>query len=220
VSRRFHVLAIVSVPLVVLAFNVRLLASDGYLRLAFARPGLTEAPGFSAEERWAAASVSTRFVVSTAGSRTLAELRHRDQPLYTPEEIAHLVDVQRLVLLITGLGLAGALLLAVAVLSRLRGADRARLGLALRRGGWLCVALVMVPGLGVLLAWPLAFTRFHEVLFAPGTWQFPPDSSLIRLFPERFWFDAAVLLLGLIVAQGLALALVGRGMAGGRPAGR
>ena len=37
------------------------------------------------------------------------------------------------------------------------------------------------------------FTRFHELLFPPGSWTFAFSETLIRLFPEKFWFDVGVL---------------------------
>ena len=34
------------------------------------------------------------------------------------------------------------------------------------------------------------FSAFHGLFFEPGTWTFPSDSVLIRLFPEAFWIAA------------------------------
>jgi integral membrane protein (TIGR01906 family) len=42
------------------------------------------------------------------------------------------------------------------------------------------------------LSWDTFFTSFHSIFFASGTWQFEYSDTLIRLFPEQFWFDAAV----------------------------
>jgi len=43
------------------------------------------------------------------------------------------------------------------------------------------------------------FARFHGLFFAPGTWQFPDDALLIRVFPLRFW-TASGAVWGLFVA--------------------
>jgi uncharacterized membrane protein len=48
------------------------------------------------------------------------------------------------------------------------------------------------------------------VLFPPGTWEFPEDSGLIRLFPEVFWQHAAIAIVTLTVAEALLLAWLGR----------
>jgi integral membrane protein (TIGR01906 family) len=37
------------------------------------------------------------------------------------------------------------------------------------------------------------FTHFHLTFFTGDSWIFDWSDTLIRLFPERFWFDAATL---------------------------
>jgi len=60
------------------------------------------------------------------------------------------------------------------------------------------------------VAFDAAFTAFHNLFFAPGTWQFVPGSHLITVFPEPFWFELA-LLAGLTIVIGAVLAaLIGR----------
>jgi uncharacterized membrane protein len=54
-----------------------------------------------------------------------------------------------------------------------------------------------------------AFAAFHALFFRAGTWQFGPDSNLIRLFPEAFWFETSLLagvtiLLSAVLAAWLA----------------
>jgi uncharacterized membrane protein len=53
------------------------------------------------------------------------------------------------------------------------------------------VSLAAAAAVG-LLDFEAFFAWFHGLFFAPGTWTFPYDSLLIRLFPERFWVTAAV----------------------------
>lgn len=36
----------------------------------------------------------------------------------------------------------------------------------------------------------LFFTYFHELLFPQGNWRFPPNSLIIKLFPESFFISA------------------------------
>jgi uncharacterized membrane protein len=163
----------------------------------------------------AVAGPSTTYLVRPGATRDeLAALRHRGQPLYTQGEIDHLVDVRALVSLITWLGAAGALGLAGACLAAARRPTARRvLAGGLRLGAWLTVGGVAAAGLLAAVAWPILFVGFHEVLFEPGTWQFPSDSSLIRLFPERFWFDTAVALCAIIGLQALLGLLAARRLA-------
>ena len=69
-------------------------------------------------------------------------------------------------------------------------------------------------GLGIALAWPFLFTTFHTLFFPAGTWQFPVDSGLIRLFPGPFWYDTALALAALSAAEGLLAVWAGRRLAG------
>ena len=66
---------------------------------------------------------------------------------------------------------------------------------------WLAIGVVIVLA---VVGWNVFFTGFHTLLFEDGTWYFLTSDTLIRLFPEQFWFDAA-LTVG-------ALAVVGAGV--------
>lgn len=194
-------LVTLAVPVVLVAVNVRLLASEAFLRWEYARPGFPAAEGFTGAERLAVAVPSTRFILNADDPATLAALRHGGRPLYTPGEIAHLVDVRRVVAGLTWLAILGLVAVGALAFGAGRGRRWGDLALPLARGGWLAIGLVAGVGLGVGVAWPWFFTTFHEVFFAPGTWEFPVDSGLIRLFPGRFWYDTAVILAGLTAAE-------------------
>jgi hypothetical protein len=203
---------VVAVPLVLVAADIHLLASEAFLRLEYGRPGFPPAPGFTAEERLAAAVPSTLFLVRGDGDRAALEALAdpaTGAPLYEPDEVRHVVDARILVRRITDAAALGGLVVLVAALlwlgGRLPGFPR-----ALATGGWITVSAVVLLGAGILLAWPLFFTTFHELLFPPGTWQFPAESGLIRLFPGQFWYDTAVVLAGLLAIEGLAVALAAR----------
>jgi uncharacterized membrane protein len=67
-------------------------------------------------------------------------------------------------------------------------------------------------GLGAFfaLAFDAAFAAFHAVFFDPGTWQFGPDSNLLRFFPEPFWFEIALVAGAVIALSAVLVALLGR----------
>lgn len=207
--RLFGWLVTLAVPLAAIALNVHLLASEGFLRFEYGRPGFPAAPGIADELRLTLALPGTLFIVNDEPPESLAALRDGDRPLYQADEIAHLVDVRRVVQRLTWLGWAAALVLLVAFVWAWRG-QRLAIGRALARGGWLTVGLVLLTGLGVALVWPWLFTTFHELFFPAGTWQFAEDSGLIRLFPGQFWYDTALALAGLSALQGLLAVGVGR----------
>jgi len=76
-------------------------------------------------------------------------------------------------------------------------------------GGALTSGLLVVLIALVLLSWRWFFVAFHDVFFPPGTWTFDWTDSLIRLFPDRFWFDAGVLLVGGALVVGVLVMVVG-----------
>ncbi len=71
--------------------------------------------------------------------------------------------------------------------------------------------MALIGGMGLLavIGWQLWFDTFHRLFFAPGTWLFNASDALIRLVPEKFWFDTALSLAGISLAGGLLVALSG-----------
>jgi integral membrane protein (TIGR01906 family) len=76
------------------------------------------------------------------------------------------------------------------------------------RGGalftWLLLSALIVY---ILLDWNHFFDAFHALFFAEGTWRFFASDTLIRLFPIRFWQDAALFLGGFCALSALLLYL-------------
>jgi integral membrane protein (TIGR01906 family) len=67
------------------------------------------------------------------------------------------------------------------------------------------VGIVVTIVLAAIVNWDFFFTTFHTMLFESGTWRFAYSDTLIRLFPEQFWFDAALLIGGLTTLIALLL---------------
>ncbi len=178
--------------------------------------------GFTPEERLFYAHATLDYLQRPEPSDEviylLEELRlpNSNDPLYNEAEISHMVDVKDLtdairtiwwmtaVLVILGLGF---------LLSQ--PALRAVGYRAIYQGGWATVIILAAIALFIGVGWSIFFVQFHELLFPPGTWTFYYTDSLIRLFPEQFWFDIGVimsggaLLLGILVT-GLGYWLVKR----------
>jgi integral membrane protein (TIGR01906 family) len=112
------------------------------------------------------------------------------QPYLDAAERSHMRDVGGLV---RTLLLVDLLALAAGVLAgRWLRRDRDLRGRLLLSGAaGVGVAAVLV-GAFFAFAFDAAFTAFHGLFFAAGTWQFAPGSPLITLFPEPFWFDLAL----------------------------
>ena len=134
--------------------------------------------------------------------------------LYNEAEIGHMLDVKRLadgikrVALISG----GVVAVGLAVLL-IPGRTRHFGWRTLMLAGLATVIVLAAIALLILIAWPIFFVQFHELLFPPGTWTFAYSDSLIRLFPEQFWFDIGVLISGATLLAGILIAVIGYVMA-------
>jgi uncharacterized membrane protein len=125
------------------------------------------------------------------------------QPILDASERSHMQDVGGVV---RGLIVADLLALAVALLTGRRlGDQRPRRGRAMLRAAAGIGVAAVVLGAFFAFAFDAAFSAFHAIFFAAGTWQFGPESNLLRFFPEPLWFElslaagASILLGALIV---------------------
>lgn len=212
-SRVLSAVIILSLPVVLLLLNVRLLMNDWFIRLEYARPDFPPDPyGMSTAERLELALIGLRSVTHPPGASILREVRFADgRPAFHEREIRHMQDVYVLqanafrVGLILGLALIGAW-----VCLWFSPVTRRMAWQSLNWGGLLTLGLVIGILLGFVLSFDTAFTLFHRLFFEGDTWLFSPADTLIRLYPEKFWFDAAVGIGGLTLLEALLLVLLAR----------
>lgn len=137
-----------------------------------------------------------------------------DVPILDPSERSHMSDVGGLVRILAALE-AVAIMVLLITGWMLRG-ERARRGRLLLGAALAVGAVALVLGLFFAVAFDTAFASFHALFFREGTWQFGPESNLIRLFPEPFWFETSLLAgLSIMLGAGLAAWLARRGMRSG-----
>lgn len=211
-------LVVLAIPFLLTLGTVRLLiAWDSPSYPAFEYGRIAADPfGFTMEERLAFASATLDYLQRPEPASEviylLQDLRlpGSDKPLYIEREIGHMLDVKvvadsfKTVLWILAIIVVGGLILLLA-----RSETRALGAKAIKHGGLLTVIIVIGVMVFMGVAWGLAFTLFHNLFFSSGTWTFLYSDSLIRLFPEQFWFDFGMLWTGLILLGGIVLALAG-----------
>ncbi|MEP7041338.1 MAG: DUF1461 domain-containing protein [Chloroflexota bacterium] len=137
-------------------------------------------------------------------------------PILDAAERSHMSDVGGLVRVLAGLELAAIAVLLVAGWL-LRG-ERERCARLVLRAALGVGAVALMLGIFFAVAFDTAFASFHAVFFAEGTWQFGPDSNLIRLFPEPFWFETSLLAGVSIVVIAVLAAWLARRAMGSAPA--
>ena len=140
------------------------------------------------------------------------------EPLLDERERSHMHDVSALVRILAGIAILAAVLAGVSG-AMLRG-ERRRMGrIMLIAGGVIGTLAILVAGTFAVAFRP-AFLAFHELFFPPGTYLFADGSNLITLFPEGFWFDAALAAGAAIIVSALLLTVIGLNRwRGARPTG-
>ena len=116
-------------------------------------------------------------------------------PAFQAREIEHMLDVRVLIATVFPLALiSGALLRRPC--DRVSQDARYRDVVAQGLGAGSILTLVLLVGLiaYVLLNFDSFFLTFHRLFFEGDTFMFRYDDTLIRLYPEQLWSDAAILI--------------------------
>ena len=126
-----------------------------------------------------------------------------DDPILDASERSHMQDVSGLVRTLAALEALS--IVTLLVTGRMLRGERAARGRLLLRAAVGVGILALVLGTFFAVAFETAFAAFHALFFQAGTWRFGPQSNLIRLFPEAFWFETSLLAgIAIVVSAGLA----------------
>jgi integral membrane protein (TIGR01906 family) len=114
--------------------------------------------------------------------------------LFNEREVSHLKDVKELFRLVYKV-LLGSLVYALIFIGvcLFWWRDKRRLDGGLFFGGCLTLAAMLALGLVIAFDFNQFFLQFHMLSFANDFWMLDPAKDyLIMLFPEGFWYDAAL----------------------------
>ncbi len=205
-SLSLRVFLTAALPVLMTLLSARLVMTPLYLNLAYHLPGFPDDPyGLTREDRLHYAPYALDYMLSDAPISYLGDLRlagekcfppqppGTDCPLHNSSELRHMADVQvvtRYAFLI-GLTLAAGAAAATLTLSR-SAAGRRQLRRALQGGAIATLSIIAAIIIVAMISWNTFFNLFHELFFESGTWRFAYSDTLIRLFPEFFWFTAAL----------------------------
>lgn len=194
VNRLAEVALSLLLPLLLIVLALRAVMTPVFLEVEYQRAGFPADPyGLTTEQRLEYAPLMLDFLIEGHPTSFLETLTFPDgSALFNIRELGHMADVQRVAqdsFRLAWIGAAAAAVCGVALMVR----DPAALKRALRAGGLLAAGFVVTVAVVAVLAWDSFFSIFHGLLFAGGTWVFNYSDTLIRLFPEQFWFDAALL---------------------------
>jgi integral membrane protein (TIGR01906 family) len=211
--RLVHWLLVLLLPVFLLVASVHIVTSHWFVRWEYGGAAFPRDPfGLSTTERADLAEVCVDYLAQRAGHSLLADLQLSDgSAAFNERELSHMADVQAVYSAISDAGAIGALVW-LAGLGALTASRRTRwrAPTALTGGGLLTFGFLCAVGLFMALSWDDFFTAFHGLFFEDGTWTFAYSDTLIRLFPIRFWMDAAGTIVALLVVQAVAAIVVGQ----------
>ena len=140
-----------------------------------------------------------------------------DIPQFDISESLHLRDVKLIVLRLRSVFYFCSFLMVANLVSMIvffRGNLARNLHKLLLFSGISIISIDIILAL-LSLSFSTTFILFHKIFFPQGNWQFPAESTLIRLFPQQFFLDAflrIVLRAGffglLLLIMGILLSLI------------
>jgi integral membrane protein (TIGR01906 family) len=209
VAQLARAVIVLAVPIILTMFVVRLVMTPAFMQFEYTRPGFpADLYGFTTEERLQYGPILTEYLLNDENILFLADQRlPRDRVppdvciiaaeddtlchMFNERELRHMVDVKVVARAALRVGWISALVM-VGAGTFLFLSDRKLFWQSFLGGGGLTLTLIIAIIAGALLAWDAFFTGFHTIFFEGDSWLFRFSDTLIRLFPEQFWFDAAV----------------------------
>jgi len=134
-------------------------------------------------------------------------------PAFDRAAVSHLLDVRAV---ISGARLASglaALLLAAYVTACIAWRRLPRLRAGMHAAALSLTVVVVLAVIAAFSDFETLFASFHGLFFANGTWTFPADSMLIRLFPEPFWIASGACWAVLVLLCAAVLGFAGSRLA-------
>jgi integral membrane protein (TIGR01906 family) len=213
------------VPIGLVIGAVRIVLNPWYPKLEYRTPWFpADRYGFTRAEREHYALIAIKYLNTNKGIGLLMDLRFPSgqiaPPLscmemtdcnlmYNNRELQHMIDVKYVLGIALPLGYAIIIGLILLGIWARKGGWWGDYMSALRRGGWLMISILLSLIVLVVSVFDWFFTKFHNVFFSSGTWQFYTSDTLIRLFPERFWMDTFIIVGGIAALGGIALIIIG-----------
>jgi integral membrane protein (TIGR01906 family) len=214
------------VPIGLVVGAVRIVLNPWYPRLEYRTPWFPADPyGFTRAEREHYALIALDYLNTSKSISLLMDLRFpsgKSAPpfscmemtdctlLYNDRELQHMIDVKNVLGIVLPIGYAIIAGLVLLGLWAWKGNWLSDYQSAVRCGGWLMIGILLSLIVLVVGIFDWFFTKFHNVFFSSGTWQFYTSDTLIRLFPERFWMDTFILVGGIAALGGIALIVLGK----------
>jgi integral membrane protein (TIGR01906 family) len=214
VSRFAAICFVVAVPVFLVTANVRFVASDvRFYENGFRQYNAAQVTGVALPELdRSAQDIVNYFENDVPTLRIVVNQSGDETSLFNANETAHMKDVKRVMQVVfrmneVSLVIMLAYISAVVLWARERSPRQlARLALW---GIGLMVAFVGFISIFAVTGFDAAWTRFHEIVFPGGNWQFNPDTDhLVQMFPDGFWQGTTYFVAMLTAAEALVVSAI------------
>lgn len=207
-----QIMMTLTLPFILVLGSVRLVMTPAFLQLEYRRPGFPEDNfGFSTEDRLKYGPYGVRYLTNNADISYLGNLKIEGEQAFKADELEHMEDVKVVTrAAFQVLLLAGAFFTMSTILLVRQPSTRYRVLRGIQQGGGLTIALILILTALVFINWDFFFDTFHEIFFEAGTWQFYRSDTLIRLYPEQFWFDVSLVIGSLTIGASILCLAVPR----------
>ena len=206
-------LFVICLPVMLLTASVTWVANSGWLyRYGFEKYNVGETTGLEKSELDKAADGLISYFKSGDELIDITVMKDGEPfQLFNEREIGHLKDVKALFQLVYWL-LLGTLVYGIAyiLVNLFVRKDKKGPAQGLLYGGGLTLVLIAVLGITIMVDFDSFFYRFHLISFANDLWMLNPATDyLIMLFPQGFWYDAALFCVITTILGALILGGVG-----------
>ncbi len=211
-----------ALPLLLAIFSVRVVMTPAFLYFEYNRAGFpADYFGLTREDRLEYAPYAIEYLLNGEDIDFLTDLRMpishcetweqgaTDCPMFDENELRHMRDVKTVTQAVYLIAVvAGLLALSASFILWRNTKTRDRLRRGFRNGSFLTLSIVAGIVVMPIVDWDFFFDGFHSTLFESGTWRFAYSDTLIRLFPEQFWFDAALTVGGISTLGAIIILLI------------
>ncbi|UCC61062.1 MAG: TIGR01906 family membrane protein [Dehalococcoidia bacterium] len=196
------VLFVFCIPILLITTNLRLAANETRLyEYGFNKYDVSAATGLDAAEL---RDFANQMITYFNSDDELFETE-----LFNEREIAHLKDVKGLIRLAYYLQLASAIYIALYIAGSFAVRRRALWPDFAKRlvwGGGTTVAFLAIFGFWAATDFDSLFLLFHLVGFRNDLWQLYPGDTMILMFPQGFFNEAALFVAGATIVEAIMIA--------------
>ena len=202
------IMVVLAIPMLIVSVAVNIYAGsvDLYTE-GFAKYQISAVTGISNPQlRDVARGMVDYFDGKIQSPQVEVDIKGIKRPVYSQKELIHLEDVRKIIDVFKMLEILSLIVFLVMGLSMFFKFGVSRLLKGLQAGAAVTVILPGSAMLWALIDFNSIFYFFHILSFSNDLWLLDPATDyLIMMFPEGFFFDAAILMVATIIAAAILI---------------